>query len=337
MAGSKENPLYTVYLVEKKHKYNLTPTVVSIDLSHQDKQLAQCATINMYNVRTATGKSICQLMNVRKRIFIYADDGEKKAEVFRGWVWTDYHTSDMESSIIQIKCYDNLIYLQESDDSFYFSKGKSTKSVMNTICDRWGINLKYSYSSITHSKLVLKGTLSNIITADVLELVRKRTGKKFVIYSQKDVMYIAPVGSNKKIYHLLKKNNTVEVRWETTMDGMTTKVKILGNADKGSEKVPVLATVKGDTKKYGTLQKLQTKGSDESLSAAKKEAKATIKEDGTPKVEYLVQSTDIPWIKKGDTVYVDAGHITGKNLIVKGIDRDISNKKKTMTLTLVNP
>lgn len=335
MAASVENPIYSVYLVSGKRKYNITPAVIDISMSNQDKQLAQSASITAVNLETDSGKTICQLADVRYRVFIYANDGKKKEEVFRGWIWTVYHKSEMDSNQVTLKCYDNLIYLQESDDSLFYSKGKTTKSVMRDICSRWGIKLSYSYSSITHSKLVLKGTLSNIITADILDKVKKRTGSKYVIYSKKDVMHIAAVGKNKTIHQIKKKNNAVESRFEETMDGMITKVKILGEA-KDSGKVPVAATVKGNTKKYGTLQKLQTKGSDDSLADAKKEAKNTIEKSGKPTKTYDVTVTDIPWIKKGDKVYVDAGHINGKNMIVIGIERTISNKKKTMTLTLQN-
>lgn len=333
MAASKENPEYTVCLVDGDKKYNITPAVIDITMSHQDRQLAQSATITAANIKTASDKTICELMKVRKRIFIYANDGEKKEEVFRGWIWTEYHDSDMESSELKMKCYDNLIYLQQSEDSLYFSKGKTTSAIMKKICSKWGIKLKFSYVSITHTKLVLKGTLSNIILSDILEKVRRKKGKRYVVYSKKNVMHIATMGANKKIYKIEKQNNAVEVRYQRSLDDVVTKVKILGNA-KDSGRVPTVATVKGDTKKYGTLQKLETKSSDDSLSTAKKEAKYTIKEKGTPISEYTVTAPDIPWIKKGDKVYVEAGHITGKNLLVYGIERSISNKRKTMTLTL---
>jgi len=339
MQASLDNPKYTVYLVAGSKKYNLTPALIDISTSNQDKQLAQTVTIKVVNVRTKDQdkKTLCQLLNVRQRIFVKANDGEKKDEVFRGWTWTRYHQSELEGATLTIKCYDNLIYLQKSEDSLYFSKGKKTSSVMKSICSKWGINLKYSYSSITHTKLVLRGTLSDIIMSDILDLVKKRTGNKYVVLSKKDEMHIKSVGSNKTVYQITKKNDAISTRVETTMDGMITKVKILGQAKKNSQKLPVVATVKGDTSRYGTLQKLQDKDKDTSLKDAKKEANATIKEHGKPKTEYLVEANDIPWIEKGDRVYVHAGHISGKTMIVLGIERDISNKAKTMTLTLEDP
>lgn len=334
MAASKENPTYTVYLVVGQNTYNITPVVTDISLSNQEKQLAQSATITALNIKTKSGKTICELVDVRQRIFIYANDGSKSDEVFRGWIWTFYHKTELDSDPITLKCYDNLIYLQESDDSLYFAKGKNTKSVIQSICTRWGIKLNYSYSTITHDKLVLKGSLSNIIVSDILELVQKRRGTRYAITSQKDVMYISTVGQNKTIYQIVRKQNAVETRYDKSMDDMVTKVSILGHADKDSEKVPVVATVKGNTSKYGTLQKLLTSSKDDALSDAKKEAKTMISEKGKPAEEFTVIAADVPWIRKGDKVHVKAGHIGGRDLIVYGIERSISNKKKTMELTL---
>ena len=335
MKASLENPIYTVYVIDGKTKYKLTPAVIDLSFSNQERQVAQSVSINVMNLKVKD-KWLSGILKVRQRVMIYANDGDQNGEVFRGWIWTRYYQSETESHIIQLKCYDNLIYLQESEDSLYFSKGQNTKSVMNTICKKWGINLNYSYSTITHPKLVLRGSLTDIFMSDILDPVKDRTGNKYVITSQKDTMYVKKVGTNKKVYKIEKKNNAIDTRIEQTMDGVITKVVILGKANDKTDKVPVVATVKGDTSKYGTLQKLQDKDKDTSLADAKKEAKNTISEHGTPKTEYLVKTTDIPWIQKGDKVHVKAGGID-KDLIAVSVERDISNREKSMTLTLKKP
>lgn len=334
MEASQNNPIYSVFLIVGTDKYEITPAVISISMSNQDKQVAQSVTLTLANVKATAEKTLCQLLQVRQRVFIYANDGKRKDEVFRGWTWTKYHDQDNEQNTLQVKCYDNLIYLQESQDSLFFGKGNSTTTIMSKICDNWGIKLNYKYSSITHEKLVLRGTLTDIIKSDILDKVKARTGTKYVVTSQQDVMTVAPEGSNATVYSVTQKNNAVLARYETTMDGMTTQVKILGNAGSGGGQVPVLATVSGDTAQYGTLQKLASKDKEKSLADAKKEAQNTIDEDGSPHKEYVVTAIDIPWIIKGDKVYVEAGHITGQDLIVAGLERDISNKARTMTLTL---
>lgn len=338
MQASKENPIYTVRLLDGSTEYDLTAAVLDIDFSDREKQLAQSVTINVANVKTG-GTSLASILKVRQRVFISANDGTSNDEVFRGVIWTRYYRDTLSDKEIQIKCYDSLIFMQESEDSQYFTAGQASNSVIQQLCNNWGVQLDYSYATITHEKLVLRGSLSDIIISDVLEKVKKQTGQKYVILSIKDVLTIRPVGQNATVYEISDKNNAVQTRTEQTMDGMITKVVILGKAGK-DERKPVAATVDGDTATYGTLQKIiDASGKDEntSLADAQKEANNIIKESGTPKIEYEVQAPDIPWIRKGDKVLVNAGDVSGKELIVLAINRSISNKAKTMTLTLDDP
>lgn len=331
MAASKANPEYTVYIVAGDTKYNVTPAVTEIAFSDQKGQIAKSAKIEIQNVQV-NGSWLTGILDVRDRVYIYANDGEKSAEVWRGFIWTRSYKSLLTDRPFTLTCYDNLIYLQESQESLFFSSGKSTKDILSTICKEWGIKLEYSYKSITHSKLALRGNLSDIITADILDKVKKQTGAKYVIISEKDTMYVKSVGTNAEVYPITEGNNAIGTTSETTMAGMTTKVVILGKADK-DDRLPVEATVSGKTEQYGTMQKIETRSENTTLADAKKEAQETIDENGTPKKECELGAPDIPWIRKGDKVYVSAGDLVG-GFIVMGISRTISIKEKTMTLTL---
>lgn len=334
MTASPQNPVYTVYIISGGTKYDVTSALVAVDRSEKQKQMAQSVTIQLMNVKVGN-TWLTSIVQVRDRVYVYANDGSKNEEVFRGYVWTRNYTSSGDERALQLKCFDNLIYLQESEESLFFASGKSTKDVCQSICNDWGIKLQYSYESITHSKLVLRGALADIFTADILDLVKKRKGTKYVILSDKDTMYIKPVGSNSTIYHFIGEKNVVKTSSECTMDGMITKVVIHGKAD-SNEREPVEATVSGDTGKYGTLQKIVNRSENTSLADAKKEARETIDEFGAPKWEHQLWGPDVPWIRKGDKVYVEAGDIIGY-YIVTGIDRSIDNKKKEMTLTVEKP
>lgn len=335
MTASQSNPIYTVYIVSGSTKYNVTSVLREISLNAHEKQIAQSATIQLMNVMI-DGVWLCGQISVRDRVYIYANDGTRNEEVFRGFVWTRTYNSSNDDRDFTLKCYDNLIYFQESEDAVFFSDGKSTEDVFSSLCEKWGIKLSYTYTSITHSKLVLRGNLANIFTADLLDLVKDRTGKKYVVLSQKDVMQVKEVGTNSTIYHFLVGKNASSATSSCTMEGVVTQVVILGKAD-DEERKPVEATVKGDTSKYGTLQKIIDRDEDTSLEDAKKEAQNIIDADGTPKWEYEIRAVDIPWIQEGDKVYVDAGDIVESYLIVTGIDRTISSKKKEMILTLQKP
>lgn len=333
MAETLKIPTYTVYIISGNTKYNVTPAVVSMNRSEAVGQIAQRVNLQLTDAQVDNGSWLSVLIKPRDRVSIYANDGSKNEEIFRGFVWSRNTISSTSDRKLNYTCYDNLIYFQESEESLYFSSGKKTKDVVSSICSTWGVKLNYSYSSITHTKLPLRGKLYDILTCDILDLVKKQTGKKYVILSDKDTVYIKPVGSNATIYHFLSKQNisSTTVRW--SMDGFTTKIVIVGKADK-NDKEPIEAVVTGNTSKYGTLQKIHSLKENTSIEDAKKEAQNTIKENESPKLEFDITAPDIPWIRKGDKIFVNAGNIKDCYLIVTAIERTISPKNNTMTLTL---
>ena len=332
--GTQKIPVYTVYIVSGSTKYDITPAIESIDISDQNKQIAKCVTIQLLNTKVGD-KWLTGLLDVCDRVFLHANDGSKDEETFRGFVWERGYKSSIKDRTFQLKCYDNLIYFQKSDHFAFFSSGKSTKDVAASLCKEWGVKLEYTYESITHAKLALRGKLSDVFTDDLLDIVKDRTGKKYVILSEKDVMQIKSVGANSTIYHFNAGQNAIQTSSVRTMDDMKTKVIILGKADK-EDRQPVEATVSGNTSKYGTIQATISRSENTSLEDAKKEAQSIIDEDGKPKEIFELYASDIPWIRKGDKVYVDGGDMTGY-YIVTGIERTISNTKREMVLDLEKP
>lgn len=334
MAVTAAKPEYTVSVIAGGKKYNITPAIESINIADPKNQIAKYVTIQLMN--TKVGDTwLTGLLSVANRVFLHANDGNKKDETFRGFLWENAYKSSMTDRTFQLKSYDNLIYFQKSDHSAYFSSGKSTKDVCTSLCNDWGVKLEYTYESITHAKLPLRGNLSDILTADVLDLVKDRTGKKYVILSEKDVVQIKPTGTNTTIYHFVAGQNAIQTSSVQTMEGMKTKVIILGKEDK-DERVPVEATVSGNTDQYGTIQETISRAENTSLADAKKEAQSILDEKGKPKEEFELRATDIPWIRKGDKVYVDAGDLSGY-YIVTGIDRTITAKKREMILDIEKP
>lgn len=330
MAASKSNPIYSAYIVTGSKKYNVTPLLQNIDISDREKEWACRVTIDLADVK---GDGLAGIITDTSRIFLYADTGSGKKETFRGFVWGGNSSDSLTENTVQIKCYDNLIFMQESEESLFYTEGKATKTIFSDICSKWGISLYYGYQSITHSKLALRGRLSDVMTADVLDLVKDRTGKKYVILSKQDVMHISGVGSNATVYTFKAGQNAIQTRAAWTKDGMITKVVILGKAD-DNERQAVEATVAGNTSGYGTLQKVITRDSNTTLADAKTEANNIIKKNGKPTKEYELRAVDVPWIRKGDKVKVNAPNLPVSTFIVKSVDRSITNKSKDMTLTM---
>ena len=332
--ASKDNPHYRVTVINSSgNKYEITGALTDLVLEEQENGIAQRVKLSFMQAKH-DGKYLTSLINVHDRLYVFASTGRSSQEVFRGYVWDDVYEKG-ETKEISLTAYDNLIYLKESEEYKFYSSGKSTKSIFQDICNSKGIKLKYNHSSIKHGKLVIKGTIADAFDSDLLEEVRKKTGKRGVIRSTKGTLEVFTEGKgNSTIYKLYHGagGNLIKTRHTVSLDGITTKVTIMGHAEK-DKKAPIKATVKGDTKKYGTIQKTIYASESDKLSELKKEAKQLIKDDGKPKTEVQATAIDNPWIRKGDTVYLDDGYRAGY-AYVKSIEHDAKNKTMSMELRM---
>lgn len=331
---SKDNPHYRVTVLNSSgNKYEITGALKELVLDEQENGIAQRVKLTIMQAKH-DGKYLTSLINVHDRLYVYANTGSGSKEVFRGYVWKDvYEKSDTKE--ITLTAYDRLIYLKETEEYKFYSSGKSTKSIFQDICNAKGIKLKYNHSSIKHGKLVIKGSLADAFDSDLLEEVRKKTGKRGVIRSTQGNLEVFTEGKgNSTIYKLYHgtNGNLLKTKHTVSLDGITTKVTIMGYA-KTDTKAPIKATVKGNTSKYGTIQKTIYASESDKLADLKKEANQIIKDDGKPKTEVSAVAVDNPWIRKGDTVYLDDGYKAGY-AYVKSIEHDAQNKIMSMELRM---
>ena len=149
----------------------------------------------------------------------------KTTEVFRGFIWDTNLKNGSNGSEYSIICYDRLIYFMNTEILMYFSKGKSTKTIVTEIFKKKGVKLKYDYTSMTHPKLPLQGNLADILTSDILEEVRKKKGTRYVIRNKKDTVYIETEGQNVTRYQITRGayGTMIDYTRSVTMDGMVTK------------------------------------------------------------------------------------------------------------------
>lgn len=330
--ASALNPIYTAYIVAGGQKINVTPAMVELSTSESRQTISKSVTLHLMNIQIG-GTWLSNLIKARDRVFVYANTGSGSQEVFRGFVWSRTYQSSTSVRKMTLKCFDHLIYLQESEAYEYFEEGMTTHSILAAISNEWNVEIVNQYQSIQHSKLALRGTLADIITSDILELVKDRTGKDYCIHSENDVMYIKEVGKNTSAYSITAGNNAIATASEHSMDGVITKVVILGKG-KDDKRRPTEATLTKNTGQYGTLQKIIDRDEDTSLEDAKEDANNILEECAKPRWTYAIKAPDIPWIRKGDLVYVNAGDIQGRNLIVTDIERKITANSKTMEVDL---
>ena len=73
-----------------------------------------------------TGGRLSKQLALCTIIYVHADWGEGKKEVFQGTIW-EWEHSQIKDDAVYITAYDMLYYLQKSSDSKYYASGTSTK------------------------------------------------------------------------------------------------------------------------------------------------------------------------------------------------------------------
>lgn len=334
MEASNLNPIYTVYIVSGDKKYNVTPAVTSMERVEAEGQIAQRVDLELKKI-LVDGVWLSTLIEPVNRLFVYANDGSRNEEVFRGFLWERHYKSSISQHRLKVTAYDNLIYLQESEDVFYFSARKSTEELIAHICNEWGIKLKYSYYNITNGKLPVSGKLYDILTTDILDETERQVGYYYSIISDKDTMIVRTAGDNVDTYNFIGGKNVISSSAGWTMEGVITQVIIVGKEGEDGRE-PIELVESRNTDKYGTLQKIHRRDEETYMELALGEAQIILSEHATPKWEYEIDAPDIPWIRKGDAVQVSAGEIVDRRLLVNAVRRSTDIKNSKMTLTLID-
>ena len=146
MNGTLQNPIYKCTIKTKKAAYNVTNILTELTVTQNQDDLAQGVTITIPNIKDKK-KYLYNNITVRDSLVLYCKTGKKYKEIFRGTIWEKDYTSDVTKDLT-LTAYDRLIYLQNTKDNFFFAKGKSTKSILQTICKRWGVK-PVSYTHLT--------------------------------------------------------------------------------------------------------------------------------------------------------------------------------------------
>lgn len=262
-------------------------------------------------------------------IRILTDWGNGYAEVARGAI-VDWQTSrgGSESTIFEAVAYDELFNLQQSQDNRYYAAGTGTRSAISAIFQDWGIPLEsYKGSNVKHAKTIFKNEYLSDILIQLLDDATKKGGAKCIIRASRGTVSIIPSGSNTTIYQFDADINVTATQTKISTANITTRVKIVGKED-GAGRQPIEAVVDGQTK-FGIRQRVYNRQEDDSLATAKSAAQDILREQGKPSQYRMIESPDLPTIRKGDKVHIRAGTMNGY-FIVKGIRHNAMQKSMTM-------
>lgn len=304
----------------------MSTNIDNISWEENENEIAARISFTVRNDKTAKGR-LASLIKPGCLIGVFAAVGKKKKEVARGYV-ADWNPQEQNgSNDLKCTCYDVLYSLQKSQDNKYFPSGTGTKSIITGIFTEWGIPMKnYSGPNVAHGKLKFNNSYVSDMLLEVLDDARKKGAGQYILRTEKGYADVVEKGSNTTVY-VFRTNITKSVSTSISTAGLVTRVKVIGKADdEGNSGVE--AVLDGETK-YGVHQRIYTRGSDESLETAKSSAQEILNEDGVIKRKITLQAPDVPFIRKGDLVYVSAG-VKDAYYFVKGIRHDCGASSMTL-------
>lgn len=321
---------YKVVVVDSSGgRTNITDYIENLGWEENDRELAVRSSFTAKNTKTVKGY-LSKLIKPNYLIIIYAkSDGKGYEEVARGKVikWD----STRQNSADDLKCtmYDDLYFLQKSQDNFFFQSGIGTKARIDQVLGEWGMSLsKYEGPNKKHGKKKYQNQYLSDIILDILGDSVKKGGSKYIFRQVKGQVQVVKRGGNEDVY-VFENRNSILTSHTLSTAGIITRVKIIGK-EKKEGKDKVLATLNGSVQ-YGIRQRIYTRGEDESMADANAAAQAILDEDGDIQDEIMAQAPDVPYIRKGDLVYMKAGGLK-KYYYILGIQHNADSCSMTMQL-----
>lgn len=319
-----------VVVGEKGQQINITDFVTDLGWEETEKEISAKISFSVFNQKTGSGR-ISSLIKPGMLVILFASAGGKENEVVRGYIeeWKSSFSGSDEKCVS--KAYDELYKFQQSNDNVYYSSGISTKSAISKLFEKWGIKLgEYKAPNITHGKLKYQNEGLGDIVIDILKEAKKKTGKNSFPRANKGKVDIISYGSNQTIYYFESGKNVVTVEHSISTADLVTRVKVIGQSSE-KKQGKVEAVLNGQTKKYGIRQKIVIRSKNEKLEEAKNEAQDILDEYGYAKNEFRTTLPDIPFVRKGDLIFIKAGTLNNY-YYVKSISHEIDSGEMSLEL-----
>lgn len=261
------------------------------------------------------------------RTLLHAAWGQGFREIHQGVIFGwDYQKDPL--GWFSITSYDPLIYLMKSKDDRFYPNGTHARVIIEDIAKAWGIPLgTVEGPDVALAKQTFRGkTLADMLLS-VLDQAQKRGGGKFIIRSSGGKIDVVRTGRNSTIYHFGQEDNVQTMSDQQDIEDLITRVKIIG-AEDSEGRSPVISTLDGRTE-FGVLQDIVYLEQYDTEAAAKKAAQEILDERGKPRKRRKVVAPDLPFIRRGDKVSINAGTLGGY-FIVSGIQHDADTRTMTM-------
>lgn len=281
------------YEVVLDNRYFLSELVQEISLEESLEEISYRASIRL--VVTPDLPGIIPGQEIRISGIPYGGTGMTYL-LHPGIVW-ECSSSNSSTKYLSLTVYDRTIYLAKSEDERLMPSGQTASDRLKLYAKEWGIpvgNLPDTRISLARN-IKRTQTIYSMIQEDLKETADKG-GELFRPRMTTSGLELIKLGDNKTKWDLEVIEDVTQSR---TLEGAVTQVKVLGAQASDEKLAPVLAVVKKDVEKFGTLQKVIQDSKIETIDQAQKAAQKTL--IGIQET-FSVTAPDINLIRAGDEV-----------------------------------
>jgi len=307
------NPGLQQYEVVMDNKYYLRELLESVSLDESLDEIAYRAEIKLVATPDFPGIEPGQVIRVSGRPF----GGSGMVPLLHPGVVWDCSSTKRGQKHLPVTAYDPLIYLAKSEDEYLLPAGQTASDRLRIYAADWEIPLGQIEDTGVPLERALRRAkpIWSIIMDDLKETAAKG-GEMYRPRMTPDGLSLIKIGSNETVWVLEEEQNLEEIGQRRTLEGVVTRVKVIGNA-KEDERSPVLAIVDGDTARYGTLQKVITY--DKSSTALSARTTGEMHLAGMQET-FTIQGIDINTMRAGDKTVLN-----GMELIVTSIKHTLGS------------
>lgn len=325
---------HVVVMDEGGNQHDIKDYIQNLGWEENENEISVRISFTAKNNNTSKG-ILSGLIKPGCLIGIFASDGGGfSGEAARGYVETWNPVEKNSGDSLRCVCYDELYKLQKSQDNRYYPSGTGTKAAVQDIFNDWEIPQgEYRGPNVSHGKLVYNNRYLADILLDLLDDAGKKGAGKHMIRAAGGYTSVIPRGSNEAVY-VFRIDNTQSFSQTVSTANLITRVKVVGQADDDGKR-SVDATLNGELK-YGVRQRIYTRGSDETLEDANAAAREILDGEGKIEKEMTVQSPDVPFIRKGDLVYIMSASVS-EYYYVKSVQHNADAGNMTMELEYAEP
>lgn len=324
MVDVNEIEYFAIMVDSSGKQYDVTDYVKELGWEEAKGEIATKSTFTIRNDKTEYGW-VSKIAKPGCLLVILASTKGVTKETARGNIEVWNPTVNQSSHEIKLTCYDCLYPLQKSEINRTLKNKTRGMNFIKKLVKQWKIPVgTVKGPTVKLKKMVFeKETIGNAIS-EILEESFAKGDERYILRSIAGKLNVVPLGDNDDIY-VFDAKNSINLNEKQSTKDLVTRIKILDAENEKTNK-----TIDGNTS-YGIRQKLMTMKRDQSLDEAKKEANQLMKEKGHIEKSLTLKVPDIPFLRKGFTVYVSIMSTKGY-YDVMGVSHDADSR--TMNLTL---